>query len=281
MDCELEIATLVVRRVFSYTAALRAMDIRVFADRQTTSRAAARHAARAVREAMDARGTARIIAATGASQFDFLEALTAPGQGIDWSRVEMFHLDEYVGLPVDHPASFRKYLLERLIQPAGIRRYHLLNAEADPERTAIAVGRELAESPVDVAFVGIGENGHLAFNDPPADFHTERPYLVVTLDDACRRQQVGEGWFATVDDVPSQAISMSVRQILKSREIVCVVPDARKAEAVRACFAGEVSPLAPASILRTHAKATAYLDRNSAALLDPSIRGPILETDRA
>jgi glucosamine-6-phosphate deaminase len=257
------------------------MQIRVFVDRQTMSRAAAGHAARALREAIDARQAARIIAATGASQFDFLEALTAPGQAIDWSRVEMFHLDEYVGLPLDHPASFRKYLLERLIGPAGIRRYHLLNGEGDPDRTALEVGHELAATPVDVAFVGIGENGHLAFNDPPADFETERPYLVVTLDEACRRQQVGEGWFASVDDVPTQAISMSVRQILKSRAVICVVPDRRKAEAVKSCFAGDVSPLAPASILRTHANTTVYLDRDSASLLDPAIRGPVLETDRA
>jgi glucosamine-6-phosphate deaminase len=257
------------------------LQIKAYTDRQTMSRAAARQAARTLHEAIGGSGAARIIAATGASQFDFLEALTAPGQGVDWDRVEMFHLDEYVGLPLDHPASFRKYLLERLIRPAGIRRYHLLDAETDAERTALEAGRAIAAAPVDVAFVGIGENGHLAFNDPPADFETERPYLVVTLDSACRRQQVGEGWFVSMDDVPSQAISMSVRQILKSREIICVVPDARKADAVRACFAGEVSPLAPASILRTHAHTTVYLDRDSASLLDPAVRGPILEHDRA
>ncbi len=271
---------LVSRRIFPYTAA-RTMQIRVYSDRKTMSRAAAKQAAATLRDSLAARDAARIIAATGASQFDFLEALTAPGQGIDWSRVEMFHLDEYVRLPIDHPASFRKYLLERLIEPAGIRRYHLLNAEADPERAAAETGRELASAPVDVAFVGIGENGHLAFNDPPADFQTERPYLVVTLDDACRRQQVGEGWFPSVRDVPAQAISMSVRQILKSREIICIVPDARKAEAVKACFEGDVSPMAPASILRTHAATTVYLDRDSAALLSPAVRGPILEDDRA
>ena len=257
------------------------MQIRVYTDRKTMSRAAANHAAASLRDAIAAGGVARIIAATGASQFDFLEALTSPGQGIDWERVEMFHLDEYVRLPIEHPASFRKYLLERLIEPAGIRRYHLLNAEADPERTAAEVGAELDEAPVDVAFVGIGENGHLAFNDPPADFQTERPYIVVTLDEACRRQQVGEGWFPSVHDVPAQAISMSVRQILKSREIVCVVPDARKAGAVKACFEGEVSPMAPASILRTHANTTVYLDRDSSDLLSPAARGPVLENDRA
>ena len=141
------------------------------------------------------------------------------------------------------------------------------------------VGRALSDRPVDVAFAGIGENGHLAFNDPPADFETEEPFIVVTLDDACRRQQVGEGWFASVADVPKQAISMSVRQILNAREIICVVPDARKATAVRACVEGEVSPMTPASILQTHPSATLYLDRDSAALLDATARGTIFENE--
>lgn len=242
------------------------------------SRAAARHASRALREAIAARGRVRIVAATGASQVDFLAALTA-APDIDWRRVEMFHLDEYVGLPVDHPASFRKYLLDRLIRPTGMGRYHLLEGERDAARAAALVGRQLSASPVDVAFVGIGENGHLAFNDPPADFTSDAPYLVVTLDAACRRQQVAEGWFASVDDVPARAISMSIRQILTSREIVCVVPDARKADAVRACLEGDVSPMAPASILRTHANATVYLDEGSASLLSPAVRGTIFETD--
>jgi glucosamine-6-phosphate deaminase len=240
--------------------------IKTYVDRLTTSRAAARRAARTIRCAIEQRGGARIVAATGASQLDFLEALTA-APGIDWSRVEMFHLDEYVGLPIHHQASFRKYLLDRLINRTGIAFYHLLDGECDAQRVADAVGRELAKAPIDVAFVGIGENGHLAFNDPPADFATEQPYVIVTLDEACRRQQVGEGWFASVADVPSRAISMSVRQILKSREIICLVPDARKARAVRDCLQGEVSPLAPASILQTHANTTVYLDRDSAALL--------------
>jgi glucosamine-6-phosphate deaminase len=248
--------------------------IRTYVDRSTMSRAAAGQAAQSLRAAIAARGGARIIAATGASQFEFLDALTqAPG--IDWSRVEMFHLDEYVGLPATHPASFRRYLFERLINRTGIARYHLLDAEDDADQVADRVGREVLKAPIDVAFVGIGENGHLAFNDPPADFATERPYLIVALDDACRRQQVGEGWFASVADVPSLAVSMSVRQILKSREIICVVPDARKAAAVRSCFEGEVSPMAPASILRTHEHTVVYLDRDSAALLAPAIRGEI------
>ena len=244
------------------------------------SRAAARHASRTLQDAIARRGQARIVAATGASQFEFLAALTrAPG--IDWARVEMFHLDEYVALSIEHPASFRKYLLDRLIEPTGIRRYHLLDGERDAARAADRTGRELAAADVDVAFVGIGENGHLAFNDPPADFATERPYIIVTLDEACRRQQVGEGWFKSVDEVPAQAISMSVRQILKSREIICIVPDTRKADAVKACVEGEVTPMAPASILRTHANTTLYLDRDSAALLRPETRGAILTSEDA
>ena len=251
------------------------MQIKTYVDRLTMSAAAARHAAQTLRAAIGARGGARIVAATGASQFDFLEALTA-APGIDWARVEMFHLDEYVGLPIAHPASFRKYLLERLIHKTGMTRYHLLDGEHDAARVADEVGREISRTPIDVAFVGIGENGHLAFNDPPADFTTDRPYLIVTLDAACRRQQVGEGWFASIEEVPSQAISMSVRQILKSLEIICIVPDARKAQAVQACVDGQVSPMAPASILQTHAHATIYLDRDSAALLTPVSRGEIL-----
>jgi len=251
------------------------VQVKTYVDRPTMSLAAARHAARALCGAIRTRGGARIVAATGASQFDFLESLTAAPE-IDWTRVEMFHLDEYVGLPIDHPASFRKYLLERLIRRTAMTRYHLLDGEHDPRGVADLAGRAIAGAPVDVAFVGIGENGHLAFNDPPADFVTEQPYLIVTLDEACRRQQVGEGWFASVAEVPTQAISMSVRQILKSREIICIVPDARKAPAVKACIDGEVSPMAPASILQTHANATVYLDRDSSALLTSASRGEIL-----
>ena len=243
------------------------------------SQAAAAHAGDALRACLRARGTARIIAATGASQIEFLEALTMT-DGIEWSRVEMFHLDEYVGLPASHPASFRHYLLDRLIDKVRIGRYHLLEGEADPEQAARQAGDVLAARPVDVAFVGIGENSHLAFNDPPADFSTEQPYIIVTLDDACRRQQVDEGWFASIDDVPARAISMSVRQILKSREIIAVVPDARKANAVKACVEGPVSPMAPASILQTHANTTLYLDRDSAALLTATTKHGISTQSR-
>ncbi len=230
------------------------------------SEAAAERAATVLRQTVNERGRARIIAATGASQFQFLEALTA-APDVPWPAVEMFHLDEYVGLPIDHPASFRKYLLERLIGKTGITHYHLLDGEQDPKKVAEEVGGALASDTVDVAFVGIGENGHLAFNDPPADFQTTRPYLIVTLDEACRQQQVGEGWFPSVADVPTQAISMSVREILRAREILCVVPDARKAKAVKATVEGDVSPMVPASILKTHPNTTLYLDQPAAALL--------------
>jgi glucosamine-6-phosphate deaminase len=241
--------------------------LEVFDDKAALGEAAAREAASRLRQAIDAKGHARIIAATGASQFEFLGALSAD-RSLDWKKVEMFHLDEYVGLPIDHPASFRRYLLERLIRSTGLERAHLLDGEKDPQQVCRAVGAEIARAPIDVAFVGIGENGHLAFNDPPADFVTEEPYIVVQLDEACRRQQVGEGWFEALAQVPTRAISMSIRQILKSRKVLCIVPDARKAQAVKACLEGRVDPMAPASILQTHPDTTVYLDRESAKLLE-------------
>jgi glucosamine-6-phosphate deaminase len=243
------------------------MDIRIFDTKQELGRAAAERAAAAIDEALAQGGRARVIAATGASQFEFLDALTAV-PGVDWARVEMFHLDEYVGLPDTHPASFRRYLRERIVERVHPGTFHFLAGDApDVAAECRRVGALLQQAAIDVAFVGIGENGHLAFNDPPADFRTEEPYLVVELDEACRRQQLGEGWFATLDDVPRRAISMSIRQILKAREILCVVPDARKARAVRDCLEGEVSPLHPSSVLQTHERTTVYLDRDSAALL--------------
>ena len=205
--------------------------------------------------------------ATGASQFEFLDALTKRAD-VDWSRVEMFHLDEYLGIPAEHPASFRRYLLERFIRPSGIERYHLLDGTKDPVAVCLEVGAALRSAPVDCAFVGIGENGHLAFNDPPADFHASAPYIVVQLDDACRRQQVGEGWFKSIGEVPDRAISISIRQIMDAREIICVVPDARKAEAVKMCLEGPVTPDAPASILQEHPNTTVYLDEASASRLE-------------
>ncbi|MGA8202549.1 MAG: glucosamine-6-phosphate deaminase [Candidatus Sulfotelmatobacter sp.] len=250
------------------------MVLKVFDDKNSLAKAAAEKAAAAICSAIRDRGQARVIAATGTSQFEFLAALTESFD-IDWGRVELFHLDEYIGLPATHPASFRKILLERLVNKTGIAKFHPLNGDArDLSDVIRRVGDAVASAAVDIAFVGVGENGHLAFNDPPADFETEEPYLIVNLDEACRRQQVGEGWFSDISEVPKQAISMSIRQILKASEILAVVPDSRKAQAVKACFEGEVSPMAPASILRTHANVNVYLDKESASLLSSALETP-------
>jgi len=248
------------------------MLVKLFDSQDALGQAAAEQAATAIRRAIAAKGRARIVAATGTSQAAFLNALTQ-ADDIDWAKVEAFHLDEYIGLPITHPASFRKILLEQLMRKVGIVNYYLLDGDApDPVEVMRRVGRQLASSPVDVMFLGFGENGHLAFNDPPADFETEDPYILVDLDEACRRQQVGEGWFADVSQVPRQAISMSVRQILKAKELVVVVPESRKAQAVKACLEGPITPLAPGSIVRTHPNTTVYLDHDSSVLLSPTLR---------
>jgi glucosamine-6-phosphate deaminase len=191
--------------------------------------------------------------------------------GVAWEGTTMFHLDEYIGMSADHPASFRRYLRERLTSRVPIGSVHFIAGDApDLAAELDRLNRAIAATPVDVAFVGIGENGHLAFNDPPADFTTDIPYIIVTLDEACRRQQFGEGWFKTLDDVPRQAISMTVRQIMKATHIVCTVPDKRKAPAVKACLEGDVGPMFPASILRTHPSCHLFLDKDSASLLKPA-----------
>jgi glucosamine-6-phosphate deaminase len=247
------------------------LDIRVHETKAAMAEAAAARAVAALRAAIAERGSANVIAATGASQFEFLDLL-ARAPGIDWARTVFFHLDEYVGLPDTHPASFRRYLRDRVADRVHPGAFHFIAGDApDPAAECRRVGAILARHPIDVAFVGIGENGHLAFNDPPADFETEEPYIVVELDEDCRKQQLGEGWFPALADVPRRAISMSIRQILKSREILCIVPDARKARAVQECLAGEVSPMHPASILQTHPLTTVYLDAPAAALLPRTV----------
>ena len=234
------------------------------------SAAAATHAGRVLAGVIATSGHARAIAATGNSQLGFLHRLAA-NTAIDWSRVELFHLDEYVGIAADHPASFRRVLHEHFVDRAGIRTFHALAGDGDLDAVRRTVGEALQRAPIDVAFVGIGENSHLAFNDPPADFETTDAYLVVTLDEACRRQQVGEGWFPTLGDVPTRALSMSIRQIMAAREILVMVPDQRKASAVKAVLTGPITPDVPASILRTHARTTLYLDAASASLVDPDV----------
>jgi len=245
---------------------LSRVNIRIFDNKRELGQAAADDAASIIQQAIADREAAYVIAATGASQFEFLDALVK--KKIDWSKVVFFHLDEYVDLPEAHPASFRRYLKERIINQVQPRLFHLINGEADNvQEECRRVGELLSRQTIDVAFVGIGENGHLAFNDPPADFETNESYLVVDLDDACRQQQVGEGWFRSIEEVPTQAISMSIKQILKSRNILCIVPDQRKAEAVKASVESEVSPMRPASVLQNHPSVTLYLDRESSSLL--------------
>jgi glucosamine-6-phosphate deaminase len=245
------------------------MQLSLHETKEDLGRCAAVAAAETIRAAIEVRGRANVILATGTSQFEVLAQLVA-AEGIDWPRVTAFHLDEYLGLPISHRASFRRYLRERFVQqlPGPLAAMHFIDGEAaDPRAECARLGEILARSAIDAALVGIGENGHLAFNDPPADFQTDQAYLVLDLDEACRRQQLREGWFATLDDVPRQAVSMSIRQIMRAARIICSVPELRKARAVQQTVAGAVTPLLPASILQRHPAATIYLDRDSASLL--------------
>ncbi len=241
------------------------MRISVHDDKTEAGKQAAWQGARLINEAIREKGHANIIVATGSSQFEMLNELVS--SRIDWSKVTAFHLDEYIGLSDDHPASFRKYLKERFVDRVGLEDFHYINAEENPEAECVRLGKLIDEHPIDVAFIGIGENAHLAFNDPPANFETEVPYLVVELDEACRRQQLGEGWFPTLEDVPLTAISMSVFQIMKSNFIICTVNEKRKASAVKAAVEGEITPEVPASILSGREAVCLYLDRDAASEL--------------
>ena len=185
----------------------------------------------------------------------------------------MFHLDEYIGLSITHPASFRKYLNERFVSKVpNLKSVHLINGETDAMAECERLGKLIAAYPIDVGLVGIGENGHLAFNEPPADFATSQAFLIVALAERTRLQQVKEGWFPDIDAVPVRAITMSIPQILKSREVLCIATGARKAQAVELCFARPVSRLGPASALQNHSHATLFLDREAAALLPPALQ---------
>lgn len=244
------------------------MDVEILNTKKELGKKSALQAAKKIKNAIQKNGAANIILATGASQFETLNSLVMQTD-IDWSKVTMFHLDEYVGIPETHPASFRKYLKERFVEKISPLKaaYFIEGDKADLNEECNRLNRIISRHPVDVALVGIGENGHLAFNDPPADFDTEVPYLVVELDEACRKQQMGEGWFDTIEDVPKKAISMSIQQIMKSKSIICSVPDKRKANAVKNCLKGDISNLHPASILQKHPDCTVYLDTESASLL--------------
>jgi glucosamine-6-phosphate deaminase len=242
------------------------MKFEIFSNTHDLGVKAGADAAQLIREAIEKRGVANIILATGTSQFEILKQLVSTN--INWSKVVMFHLDEYIDLPGTHPASFRKYLLERFISKVQVlNAAYLINGEANPENECERLGKLISMHPIDVALAGIGENGHLAFNDPPADFQTEEPYIIVNLDEACKRQQMSEGWFESINDVPPRAISMSVKQILRAKNIICSVPGKRKAIAVKNCVEQPVSNLFPASILQNHPNCTLYLDRDSASLL--------------
>lgn len=234
----------------------------------------AKHAASDLRQAISEKGNANIVVATGASQFEVLKHLVNEPE-IDWSKVTGFHLDEYVGLSSDHGASFCGYLRERFVDHVNLSHFHYLRGDLEPEVVINEVGNLLKGTQIDLALVGIGENGHLAFNDPPADFDTEEPYLVVELDEPCRMQQVGEGWFESLATVPTHAISMSVRQIMKAAKIYCSVPDERKAEAVRATLEDEISPVIPASILRRHSDVTLVIDKPAASKLSADLKNSL------
>jgi len=238
----------------------------IAADAATAGKLAGEKAGELIRAAINTKGQANIILATGASQFETLATLVQ--ENIDWSKVVMFHLDEYIGLPAASPASFRNYLRQRFLEKLGpLQAVYLIDGEANPVAECERLSAIILKHPIDVAMVGIGENGHLAFNDPPADFDTDKPYLVVSLDEQCRKQQMGEGWFATIDEVPRQAISMSVKQICMSKAIICTVPDERKATAVRNTLSGPITPQVPASILQTHPECYVFLDKAAAALI--------------
>lgn len=243
------------------------MQINISINAQELGIKSGKQAATLIKGAIKNKGNANIILATGASQFETLNELISDKE-IDWSKVVMFHLDEYIDLPETSPASFRKYLKERFINKVmPLKACYLINGETDPLTECERLNTIIQQHPIDVALVGIGENGHLAFNDPPADFYTTNPYIIVNLDEPCRTQQFNEGWFKTMNDVPRQAISMSIKQIMLSGAIICSVPDKRKAEAVKNCLSGKINNMFPASILQSHDHCICYLDEYSASLL--------------
>ena len=246
------------------------MKITIAKDQHELGRMAGLTAAELIRKAIFEKGHANIILATGASQFETLHQLI--NERVDWSKVTLFHLDEYIGLPITARASFRKYLQERfLVNVLALKAVYLIDGEKDAVAECERLNAVIKDHPIHVALVGIGENGHLAFNDPPADFDTEEPFIIVDLDKKCREQQLGEGWFDSLEEVPRQAISMSIQQIMKSKHIVCSVPGSRKATAVTDCLEQPIDNNYPASILRQHEACHYFLDKDSAALLPSEI----------
>jgi glucosamine-6-phosphate deaminase len=245
------------------------LKVHILQNAQELGETAASLAAHIINEQIAAKGKVRLVLSTGASQFETIEALVK--KEIDWTKVEMFHLDEYVGLSEQHPASFRKYLKERFVNLVPIQMVHFVNGEGDIKDHLAELSREISKEPIDLALIGIGENAHIAFNDPPADFTTKEAYIVVNLDENCKKQQVGEGWFSGVDAVPQQAITMTVHQIMQSRVIISSVPHKAKANAIRALFAQDVNNNVPATILKTHPNSTLFLDKESASEVDQKL----------
>ena len=246
------------------------MKIVVGTDRNAMGRYTAQQAAAWLRQCLAEKPECNLVIATGSSQFEVLDNLVSQPD-IDWSRVNGFHLDEYLGLASTHSASFCGYLARRFVDRLPLKSFYYLDGTKVPEVLRSQASEQLADRTIDLLLCGIGENGHLAFNDPPADFVTQEPYLIVELDEACRKQQVGEGWFDSLEQVPTQAISMSIAQILKAKKILCSVPDHRKAEAVRNTVEGEVSPNVPASALKRHDDVTLVLDSASSTMLSPDV----------
>lgn len=243
------------------------MKLKVFEDSVSAGTQAGKFAKQKLIQLLDENASVNIVVATGASQFDTLAEFTS-GQDIDWSRVHAFHLDEYVGLPKSHPASFCGYLDKRFASKVNLASMLYLDGIANPEEMVQKASQEISKLEISLGLVGIGENGHLAFNDPPADFDTKAAYHIVELDEACRRQQVGEGWFKSLDDVPRQAISMTIYQIMKIKSLVCTVPDARKAQALKQSLEGPVTPDVPASILQLHSDVTVFCDTAAASKME-------------
>lgn len=229
-------------------------------------KAAAKKAGEVLNKAIEKNGKARIVFSTGASQNETLAYLLR--EKVDWRKVEVFHLDEYIDLPLDHPASFRRYLKNRFLRFVEIGGVHFVNTEGEIAKNIATLTAEIRKAPIDLALIGIGENGHIAFNDPPADFETEDAYIAVTLDEVCKRQQVGEGSFTSVEEVPKQAVSMSVYQIMLSHTIISSVPDKRKATAVKHTLERDVTNQVPATMLKRHDDWYLYLDEESAAEIE-------------
>ncbi len=245
------------------------MKVIVAQDRAELGKSTAEQAADVLRSCLAQYETCNLVVATGSSQFEVLESLVQQ-PGVDWKRVRGFHLDEYLGLEQSHSASFCGYLKRRFVERVPLKSFLYLDGTIPAAHLRSSASAAIAEERIDLLLCGIGENGHLAFNDPPADFDTTEPYLIVDLDEACRKQQVGEGWFDSLAQVPTQAISMSIAQILRAEVILCSVPDRRKAEAVRGTLEEDISPAIPASALRKHARTTLVLDTESSSLLSAS-----------